>query len=179
MNLEKVFIKPGVVSVQEKESLLCAVLTYGVTVSLYDKLLGKGGLNFYLYPNSKKPISKTPLFGVPSTHRLINSFLNSGSNKSNLEAHIFGGAYLHEKNSKMKMIANENVKLANRVLSDNGIFIKSQDVGGHIGRKLIFNTFTGESIVAKVNVLRQKDWSLEYSVQTEPSGFEISNDVVE
>lgn len=178
MGLEKVFIKPGVVSVQEEESLLCAVLTFGVTVSLYDKILRKGGLNFYLYPNSKKPINKTPLFGIPSTNCLINSFLNFGSDKSNLEAHIFGGAYLREENSKMKMIANENVKLANKVLKDNGIFIKSQDVGGHMGRKLIFNTFTGESIVAKVNVLRQQDWSLEYSIQTDQKGFEISSEPV-
>ena len=173
MSLEKVFIKPGCVSVCEEESLLCAVLTFGVTVSLYDKVKKKGGLNFFLYPNAKSPINKTPLFGKPSTNQLIRSFTDSGSEKGDLEAHIIGGAYLPEGESKMKMIANENVKLANKVLSDHGIFIKSQDVGGHAGRKLIFNTSTGETIVAKVNVLRKQDWSLAYAIEGESKGNDL------
>ena len=94
MSLEKVFIKPGVVTVREKESLLCAVLTFGVAISLFDSVLKKGGINFYLYPNSKLPINRTPLIGVPCTTFLIKSFLDNGSETSNLEADIFGGDYL-------------------------------------------------------------------------------------
>ena len=71
------------------------------------------------------------------------------------------------------MIASENVKLATKVLRNNNILIKSQDVGGHMGRKVIFNTFTGETIVGKVNVLRQLDWSLEYAIESENNHLSI------
>jgi len=169
MSLEKFFIKPGIVAFRESETLLCAVLTYGVAVSVFDKVQKKGGLNFYLYPNSRLPVNKTPLFAMPSTLKLLQLFLNNGCERKNLEAHIFGGAYLSEEEDKMKMIAKENVRIANRVLEHNDVVIKSQDVGGLVGRKLIFNTLTGESIIAKVNKLREKDWSLEYVFEENPN----------
>lgn len=151
--------------VKDEESLLCAVLSYGVAVSLFDKVKKKGGLCYYLYPNAKTTISKTPLFALPSISTLVGLFLEKGSVAENLEAHIFGGAVGNSGEEKMKMIATENVKIAKKLLEKKGVTVRSEDCGGTMGRKLIFNTKTGESIVAKVNSLRKQDWSLEFVLE--------------
>ena len=47
------------------------------------------------------------------------------------------------------MIGDRNIMLANEMLNEYGLAIKSSDVGGHVGRKVIMNTATGVIMVGK------------------------------
>ena len=92
-------------------------------------------------------------------------FLQEGGNKENIKAQLFGGA----SNSKQsKMIAEENISIARGILKKLGIKIVSEDVGGDMGRKLIYNTLTNEAIVYKTNQLRKGDWYPYYHAGRRP-----------
>lgn len=165
MVFKKTFLQPGNIIVKNEESLLCVVLSYGVAVSLFDRIKMQGGLCYYLFPHAKTKIHTLPLFAGPSLNMLLNLFLESGSVIEDIEAHIFGGAISEFSKEKMVMIAKENIKIARHFLEKKKVLVRSVDCGGSIGRKVFFNSKTGEAIVFKVNTLRKQDWSLEYVLE--------------
>lgn len=72
-----------------------------------------------------------------------------------LQAQIIGGA----KVPGLKGCSSEsNVKVAERLLKKFGVSVISRDIGGNLGRKVLFNTLSGESVVMKTAHLRKSDW---------------------
>ncbi|MBU3952124.1 MAG: hypothetical protein KJ658_08280, partial [Proteobacteria bacterium] len=51
-----------------------------------------------------------------------------------------------------------NVKTARNILNQKQIKISSEDVGGQLGRKIVFNTLNNEILILKVGRLRDSDW---------------------
>lgn len=54
----------------------------------------------------------------------------------------------------------ENVRVARRILARRGISVVSEDVGGSLGRKVIFDISNGEIAVLKIRQVRRSDWIL-------------------
>lgn len=54
--------------------------------------------------------------------------------------------------------ARENIRIARSILREQRIKTISEDVGGSMGRKIVYNNFKNEGVVYKVNVLRSGDW---------------------
>lgn len=48
--------------------------------------------------------------------------------------------------------------VAKRFLAKHGIKIISDDTGGNMGRKIVYNSLTNEAIIYKVHNLRRGDW---------------------
>ena len=48
--------------------------------------------------------------------------------------------------------------MARRFLAKHGIKIISEDTGGNMGRKIVYNSLTNEAIIYKVHNLRRGDW---------------------
>jgi len=80
----------------------------------------------------------------------------TGRKKKALQAQIFGGAATD--NPLCANIARENVAVARRFLAKHGIKIISEDTGGNMGRKIVYNSLTNEAIIYKVHNLRRGDW---------------------
>ena len=73
-------------------------------------------------------------------------FRRKGGIAAKLEVKLFGGADLlrNAEDPTSTRIGPQNVELAQQLLSERGLHILSSDVGGRKGRKLIFNTQTGD-----------------------------------
>jgi chemotaxis protein CheD len=82
--------------------------------------------------------------------------IHDGSKIKNLEAQILSGA--HNRKVSTKDIGLENIMAAKRILIRERIRVKSEDVRGGKGRKIVFNTGTNEIAVFKVDKLREADW---------------------
>ncbi|MBF0489571.1 MAG: hypothetical protein HQL15_03000, partial [Candidatus Omnitrophica bacterium] len=54
------------------------------------------------------------------------------------------------------------IRIVRRILTDRKITIVSEDVGGILGRKIIFNTKNGETAVIKTSRIRRMDWLPEW-----------------
>lgn len=147
---------PGYILVAAEPTCISAVLGSCVSVCIYDRKQKCGGMNHFRFPFTKDSKRSTALYGNVSTLSLVRMMLDNGSRKDCLEAQLFGGA--HNQTISQKDIGLENIRSAQKVLDRCNIRIVSEDVGGLMGRKVVFNTETAELAVIRVQNLRKEDW---------------------
>jgi chemotaxis protein CheD len=150
------FLKPGYIFLTHEPTLVYSVMGSAVTVCLWDRQKHYGGASHFLYPAVSKPNPATAQYGNVAILTLIKLMLKDGSKKSELEAQIIGGG--DPDSLSKETLGWQNVHLAKTLLSQQGIIITSEDVGGSKGRKLVFKTDCNEAIILKVERLRKEDW---------------------
>lgn len=150
IKLEKVFVLGGTVVVKVLPSELTTILGSCVSVCLWDKKTKTGGMNHYLLPETVND-AKSLDGGIDATRFLIQSMIRKFSILKNIEAKIYGGANRFFVEKSFLNVGVQNVEAAKFSLDEAGIPIVIQDTGGKSGRKIIFNTLTGEVKVMKVN----------------------------
>jgi chemotaxis protein CheD len=150
------FLKPGYIFMSLEPTLIYTVLGSAVTVCLWDRKNRYGGLTHFIYPKISKPSEATAQYGNVAVLTLIKLLMADGSKKSSLEAQVFGGG--DPVSFHAETLGGQNILMAKRILSLQGIPIISEDVGGSKGRKLVFKSDTNEAVVLKVDRLRQEDW---------------------
>ena len=139
-----IYLHPGQVYGEASPSEVTTILGSCVAVCLWDPVLGLGGVNHFLLPHWAGEGVSTARFGNVAVQRLIERLLDLGSSKQNLLAKVFGGACVLEAfRGNSKQLGDENVSVALHILQGEGIPVLTQDVGGHHGRKLKFQTDDG------------------------------------
>ncbi len=156
LKIEEYFLRPGFIFLSRTPIIISSVLGSAVAVSLWDEKSCLGGLAHYLYPLSVRKQEATAQYGDAAILHLSRMFREEGSAKSDIKAQIFGGAATDE--SQCKRVAESNIATARRILGRLAIKIVSEDVGGDMGRKLVYNSNSNEAIVYKVKKLRGGDW---------------------
>lgn len=96
------------------------------------------------------------MFGNVAMATLVRIMEDAGCNREDLAAQIFGGG--SPDLNKESNLGDENVRIAREVLERKEITIISEDVGGSMGRKIVFDTETKETVVMKVHKVRDSDW---------------------
>ena len=157
VQLYEYYLKPGYIFLSSKPSIISAVIGSRVVVSLWDCNRKYGGVANYSYPFIDNKKEATAHYGNVAVSHLIRMFLKEKSNIKSIRAQIFGGASLRQSTECME-VARENVRIARSVLKRFKIGIISEDVGGEVGRKIVYNTFSNEAVVYKAEKLRQNDW---------------------
>jgi chemotaxis protein CheD len=151
---EKFFLHPGQIFVSEKPYVIQTVLGSCVSVCIWDTLNKCGGINHFIYSRYNNG-DRNCKYGDISTAYLIKLLKEMGSDLPQMKAHIIGGG----RNQKPGCtIGDENVKVAEEILSENKIEIVTKDVGGTTGRKVVFHNQTGEMLVYKGINIRESDW---------------------
>ena len=150
------FLKPGFIFIPKKTTDISVVLGSSVAVCIYDKERKTGGINHFQLPIIYEKDRATTRYGNVATITLINMLFNDGSEIKHLEAQVIGGA--HNRKVSSKDIGKDNIKMAKTVLAKKQIRVASEDVGGKKGRKIVFNTCSGEVAVLKVDKIRKRDW---------------------
>jgi chemotaxis protein CheD len=115
-----------------------------VAVCLWDRYLGIGGINHYMLPTWNGMELASPKYGNIAIERLTERMLQLGCKKNNLVAKVFGGGEVITVSSSSMHIGERNIMVAEEMLQDQNIPIIGRSTGGKNGRKIIFNTHTGE-----------------------------------
>ena len=115
-----------------------------VAVCLWDRYLGIGGINHYMLPTWNGMELASPKYGNIAIERLTERMLQLGCKKNNLVAKVFGGGEVISVSSSSMHIGERNIMVAEEMLMDQNIPIIGRSTGGKNGRKIIFNTHTGE-----------------------------------
>ncbi|MGD9733646.1 MAG: chemotaxis protein CheD [Desulfamplus sp.] len=149
-------LKPGFIYISNNPVSISTVVGSSVAVCLFDRRKKVGGMNHFQFPEIKEREKATAIYGNVATLALIKMMLSNGSKNSHIEAQIFGGAHNYEV-SNINVGIN-NIRTARKILNNKKIKIISEDVGGEVGRKIIFNTATNEIAVLKVKDIRKSDW---------------------
>lgn len=125
-----------------------------IAVCLWDTYRKFGGMNHYIY---SKVIGKEPnvKYGDVAIPYLIKLMLGFGAKVTQMKAHIIGGG---EHPDFRSTIGAENANLAERILAEHHIEVVTRDTEGQFGRKVVFNSGTGEVVIYKLNAIRKDDW---------------------
>lgn len=150
------FLLPGYIFLNVEPSLISTVLGSNVAVSLWDQKKKRGGMANYLYPDCGAGQIATARYGNVAIRHLARMLMREGAKKKDIKAQIFGGAETGEQ--ECIHIARRNVSMARKTMLELNIQVVSEDTGGSLGRKIVYNTEKNEAIVYKVNGLRGGDW---------------------
>jgi len=146
---KKHYLFPGTLFVHKSPHLVTTVLGSCISVCLWDARCHIGGINHYLLPLWNGEGLPTPKYGNIAIEKLIEKMLNLGCEKHQLKAKVFGGAAMWEQKGGLITVGERNIALAWDTLAEQNIPIVSSDVGGRLGRKLIFNSGTGEVMMRR------------------------------
>lgn len=152
--MENYFLKPGYIYVSQEQLVISTVLGSCVSLCLWDREKKYGGMNHFIYPKRGNGERSTKYGDVACRH-LIRLMEELGSSTDDLTVHLIGGAQDPLVHSS---IGSENIEAAKNVIEKYSLKPTTIDVGGEFGRKMAFNTATGEVIVYKCSRLRESDW---------------------
>ena len=138
------FLYPGALFADYRPHNISTILGSCISVCLYDPVLRIGGMNHFMLPLWNGQGLASPRYGNIAIEKLISKMLNMGSNKNHLKAKLFGGGEVITTNISQFHIGERNIKIAVELLNEQNISIVGTSVGGQNGRKIIFNTYTGE-----------------------------------
>lgn len=138
------FLYPSTLFASREPYLVNTILGSCVAVCLYDTVLCFGGINHYMLPFWNGQGLASPKFGNIAIHKLFEKMQALGSQQRNIIAKVFGGGNIIEASTAQFMIGDRNITVAKETLRELQIQIVSQSLGGTLGRKIQFNTSTGE-----------------------------------
>ncbi len=140
------FLYPSALFASQEPYIVNTILGSCVSVCLIDIKLQIGGINHYMLPFWNGQGLASPKFGNIAINKLIEKMISLGSSKHNLQAKVFGGGNIFESNLLQFQIGERNITIAHEMLMEHQIRIISSSTGGNLGRKIQFNTHTGEVI---------------------------------
>ena len=149
MELEKKFVLGGELVIAESPMELITILGSCVAVCLWDRKTKTAGMNHFLLPSADDKTNQAN-GGITSTRLLIQAMINKMSDVKNLEAKIFGGGNRFFSNNFL-VVGHQNVEVATKELMAAGIPIVLTDTGGEYGKKIHFNTQTGNVLVSNIS----------------------------
>ncbi|HPD95788.1 MAG TPA: chemotaxis protein CheD [Tenuifilaceae bacterium] len=142
--VQSYYLYPSALFAEKEAHLVSTILGSCVAVCLYDPVLNIGGINHFMLPLWNGQGLASPRYGNIAIERLIERMLLLGSKKGNLKGKVFGGAEVIETKVANFYIGERNIKVAVDMLLEQNIPIVAKSVGGKLGRKILFNTQTGE-----------------------------------
>ena len=145
-DISTVYLYPATLVAEKTQQIIHTILGSCVSVCLFDPVQKIGGINHYMLPYWNGDGLASPKFGNIAIIRLTEKMINLGSKKERLIAKVFGGGAVIDTSHPTFNIGEKNILIAFDILEELRIPIVSQSTGGKFGRKIIFNTSTGEVI---------------------------------
>lgn len=139
--MPKYYLYPSTLFAQKEGHMVTTVLGSCVAVCLYDETTGLGGINHYMLPFWNGNELASPKYGNIAIESLLKKLEKLGARRINMVAKVFGGA--NQLNHTIG-VGQRNIKVAQEMLEELSIKIVAKSVGGEKGRKINFNTSTGE-----------------------------------
>lgn len=136
-----------------ESSVISTVLGTCVSVCLYSEKQKMGGMIHYGHPKAFSDFGQAKDFryGEVAIPALIQEFMNiTGDPPSTFTAKIAGGASDIVIGNQNYDIGHENIMIARKILSENGIAITGEDIGDIIGRKILYYTASNRLQISNV-----------------------------
>lgn len=142
--IESIYLYPAALIVLEKPSIVHTILGSCVSVCLWDSDLKIGGINHFMLPLWNGQGLASPKYGNIAIEKLYQKIISLGANQKKLIAKVFGGGEVLENFSPHFNIGLRNIDVAHEMLHQFKIPIVAESTGGKLGRKIVFNSGTGE-----------------------------------
>ena len=130
--------------VRSQAEAVSTLLGSCVAACIRDRKSGIGGLNHFLLPGDEDNTSAR--YGAYAMEVLVNEILSLGAARSDLEAKVFGGGAIIASSIGFD-IGRRNGEFVKTYLSNEGIRLMAEDLGGDRGRRLNYHPATGQARV--------------------------------
>jgi len=155
--LMKKYLLPGQLFATKVPHEITTVLGSCVAVCLWDPVLRAGGMNHFMLPAYSGSGEPSNRYGDIATRSLLARMDSLGSKRYNIRANIFGGGnVLGSSSAEKDLIGVKNALMAKEVLKAEGINIVNEHTGEMHGRKIIFNTGSGDVYINYIKPLQYK-----------------------
>ncbi len=138
------FLHPSTIWVSKEPQWVTTILGSCVSVCFFDPKGKIGGINHFMLPYWNGNGLESPRYGNVAIFQLYQKMLEFGANKENLVCKIFGGAEVLGEQQFSFNVGQRNIELALKILAEMDIPVVSSSTGGKLGRKIHYNTGTGE-----------------------------------
>lgn len=138
------FLQPSTILTSKEPWWVTTILGSCVSICLFDKKRCFGGINHYMLPYWNGEGLESPRYGNVAISQLYKKMLELGAQKEDIVCKIFGGAEVLGEQSSVFNVGKRNVELALKIIQEMGIPLVSSSTGGKQGRKIHFNTGTGD-----------------------------------
>ena len=153
------YLKPAEMCFVKKPLLIKTILGSCITVTMFNHRAGAAAACHALLPTCSQ---ESPCHNAICKQRnkyvdciipqMLKQFKKMKIDPSEIEVKLFGGADMFESSGKgSARVGSMNVEMARQVLAKYGLRLKSFDVGGTSGRKILFDTKTGEVWMKRLN----------------------------
>lgn len=139
------FLYPSTLFVSREPFNVQTILGSCIAVCLFDPILKCGGMNHYMVPLWNGDGLESPRYGNIAIDMLVEKMIQLGTQNRNMIAKVFGGGSVIGETTIN--IGERNIHVAETVLAKLKVRIVATNVGGVQGRKIIFNTSTGQVLM--------------------------------
>lgn len=140
------YLFPATLFVTKEPYLVSTVLGSCVSVCLWDRTMGYGGINHYMLPLWNGRELASPKYGNIAIQKLLEKMIEAGCSRENIESKVFGGGDILQSSVNQFNIGERNIEIAVNLMKEFNIRITGKSVGGVNGRKIVFDTRTGTVI---------------------------------
>lgn len=142
--LNSLYLRPGEIYLAENPTVITTVLGSCISITMHARKIRAGAICHALLPEGE---SSSGLYryvdsSILNMIRMMGAF---GVSRTALEVKMFGGAdMLSANNNSGVKIGTRNIQVAREVLAAEGLTLAKEDVGGVLGRKILFHSHTGD-----------------------------------
>ncbi|HEX6087227.1 MAG TPA: chemotaxis protein CheD [Thermoanaerobaculia bacterium] len=144
----RVYLHPGGLWAEPFPGVITTVLGSCVSVCLWDPHTTLGGINHFILPHGGAVPSAR--YGNHAMAMLLARVLELGARRETLLGCVFGGASVLPGAPIGPTLGSRNVAEAFEFLERNSIAVLRHDVEGAQGRKLVFRTADGTTLIRKL-----------------------------
>lgn len=141
---ELIFLHPSAMVVSTNPKWIITILGSCVAVCLFDRKRAIGGMNHFMLPYWNGDGLESPKYGNVAISQLFLKMLDHGAKKEDVVCKIFGGGEVLGEQYSVYNVGQRNIELAYKLIGEMGIKIVSSSTGGKLGRRIYFNSSTGE-----------------------------------
>ncbi len=156
-----IYLKAAEIFFSEQPTSVLTVLGSCLAVTMFHQHLGIGAICHGLLPQCakknacRKGCTDVARYVECSVKRMAKGFLQIGAAAHEIEVKVFGGADMFAARPEGKggiFVGKQNVTAALKILEKEGLTVVSMDVGGMHGRKILFNTQSGEVLLKRLRL---------------------------
>jgi chemotaxis protein CheD len=164
---QPITLQPAEVFVTLRPRLIRTLLGSCVAICLSNGHRGIGAMCHALLPSSQGATgAEGGRFVDEALGTMLRHLDQAGVKPGTLKARIFGGADMFQpQGSNLYAVGQRNIDMARTALDAAGIPVIGESTGGTLGRKVIFNTASGEVVV---NLLRPAAHGREPAAEVAP-----------
>ncbi len=157
--LPQIYLKAGEIVFAEKPHMVLTVLGSCLCVTMFHRRSGTSAICHGLLPHCRERQQCTgdcremAKYVECALTWMLKRFRSAGIPSRELEVKVFGGADMFSKQPVDRgpiSVGKQNIEVAQMIIEAEGITVVSMDVGGQQGRKLFFNSQTGDVMLKKL-----------------------------